>query len=781
MNSISDCNSFIQVKNLHLVFRTDYYRANTWKDAFVQGVRHSFKRSKPTSENLPILKNINFTVRSGERVGIIGVNGTGKTSLCRCVAGVYQPTSGHIRLKGKVHAIFDTHVGMLPELTGRENAKLLMEFLYPEETEKKKLLEEALEFSEIGKFLETPYKNYSNGMKTRLCLSLISSKPSDILILDEVFEGADQFFSLKISDRILKMINKSGLVLFVSHSLEIIEKVCNRVILLNDGQIIYDGAVSEGLKIYSNLCPNNKSEKASSQWEQEIKNLTEYSSELESKIEGLNHKIVLLEKLAEEESQGNLGKKLGEQFHHFQKKFLNFKQEEFLSNLGIYGAGKSAFRNDITPRLQQHESVPNAHLLREYFLSKEELERESESRGLGPGLNVWEMVQSQFLESTEITVSRRAFYTVLHRQASYQLKNQYRVNEKNGFITAPGPAKVHPDCKYSIEFAAQVVSDHYEKDLSFEFLAESIVESGLEMDVNILKMLNRNISIRVLPIVQKIKQEILSDFCAVHIDSAPWRILQDNITGRLWVASNRVGAYYYFDSDLSVRFAEGLSREVSGAIVCDGINGYDQIKGNGRLRAQHCWDFVRRELLDKSRNMSNEVDPGLRLIHQLFELEGNCSSVADLVRLRCTEEKEIVYDFFKWCKEAKDKQHEYSMIGHILQYCIDRWDGLTHFLTDLAVPLSNRDAVDALEFAAVGRKRLFNCQKLEDVEAMTNLYTLIVSCKKNGLKTKEYFQYLLTEQWLQRELKTPLELSIEKFGPNERVLFPSITDWKIQV
>ena len=232
-------------RGLRLSFRTDIYRPWTWKEAASR-----LGQAPRKIEELKVLDGIDFDVFEGERVGILGVNGVGKTSLCRCVAGFYQPTAGKVRVHGEVRAIFDTAFGIQPELTGRENAELLSEFLYPGDFDKTELIEDALDFSELGHFLDVPFRLYSNGMQARLCLSLISCRPCDLLILDEVFEGADAFFRTKIARRILNMIEHSGAVLFVSHTPEQIKTVCNRLIVLHQGKIAFDGDVDEGLAFY---------------------------------------------------------------------------------------------------------------------------------------------------------------------------------------------------------------------------------------------------------------------------------------------------------------------------------------------------------------------------------------------------------------------------------------------------------------------------------------------------------------------------------------------------
>lgn len=243
-----------KVDQVGIAFPTQVYRSWTLRDVWVDTIRDPIGKLLRSPDRLVALDSVSFEVFEGDRIGIIGVNGAGKTSLCRCLAGIYRPSKGKITLNGKVRAIFDTSVGIYPELTGRENAYMLAEFMYPElGGQNKEIVEEALGFSELGSFLDVPYRTYSNGMQARLSLSLISCLPSDLLILDEVFEGADQFFREKISGRVLKMIEKSGAVIFVSHSEEQVAKVCNRVLWIKEGRIAFDGEPNEGLNLYARL------------------------------------------------------------------------------------------------------------------------------------------------------------------------------------------------------------------------------------------------------------------------------------------------------------------------------------------------------------------------------------------------------------------------------------------------------------------------------------------------------------------------------------------------
>lgn len=252
MSSISSSNVILDVKNLGISFRVDVHSANHLRDEFVSFFRSPIRYLREPPKSLVVLDDLNLQVKRGEKVGILGLNGAGKTTLCRAIAGMYQGNTGHITVNGKVRSVFDTTVGVIPELTGRENGELLCDLIYPQlnKAERAEVLKDALEFSELGDFLDVAFFKYSKGMQVRLCLSLISARPCDLLILDEVFDGADAFFQKKISKRILGLIEESGAVLFVSHAPDQIRLACNRVAILADRKIIYDGPVEEGIRHY---------------------------------------------------------------------------------------------------------------------------------------------------------------------------------------------------------------------------------------------------------------------------------------------------------------------------------------------------------------------------------------------------------------------------------------------------------------------------------------------------------------------------------------------------
>jgi ABC-type polysaccharide/polyol phosphate transport system ATPase subunit len=240
----------LEVNNLNLVLKVPQYRGSSLRDGFVNFMKSPFD-SNLNINRFHVLKDISFSLQKGDRLAILGRNGAGKSTLCRCLAGFYQPSTGKIVRNARLRAFFDTQMGIVPELTGRENAKLLLSFIFPElSQEHETILEEAISFSELKGFADAPYRTYSNGMATRLCLSVITARPSQVLILDEVFDGADRFFQEKMKRRMLHAIHSSDAVIFISHSEDQVKAVANRALVLHESKIIYDGEVEEANAVF---------------------------------------------------------------------------------------------------------------------------------------------------------------------------------------------------------------------------------------------------------------------------------------------------------------------------------------------------------------------------------------------------------------------------------------------------------------------------------------------------------------------------------------------------
>lgn len=183
------------------------------------------------------LENITFTVNTGEVIGIIGRNGAGKSTLLKIIAGVLTPTEGRVKLNGNIVPMLELGSGFDPELSGRENVFLNGSILGYDKEFLESKYDEILEFSELKEFINMPIRNYSSGMLTRLAFAIATIVKPDILIVDEILSVGDVGFQQKSKNKMLELMEGGTTVLFVSHSIEQIEEMCDRVLWLDNHKI----------------------------------------------------------------------------------------------------------------------------------------------------------------------------------------------------------------------------------------------------------------------------------------------------------------------------------------------------------------------------------------------------------------------------------------------------------------------------------------------------------------------------------------------------------------
>ena len=196
------------------------------------------------------LKGVSFELNKGDRLGILGLNGAGKSTLLKIVAGVYKPTTGTVEKHGKLAPLLELGAGFDPQYTGAENIYLYGSVLGMSREFLEEKFDDIVAFAELKKFIDVPLKNYSSGMKARLGFSIATLVEPDILILDEVLSVGDAKFRKKSEKRVMDMFDKGVTVLFVSHSLDQVQRLCNKAIILEHGQVIAYGDTDTVAKVY---------------------------------------------------------------------------------------------------------------------------------------------------------------------------------------------------------------------------------------------------------------------------------------------------------------------------------------------------------------------------------------------------------------------------------------------------------------------------------------------------------------------------------------------------
>jgi ABC-type polysaccharide/polyol phosphate transport system ATPase subunit len=196
------------------------------------------------------LHEISLIINPGDRVGIVGLNGAGKSTLLKTISGIYKPHRGRISVAGRITPLMELGAGFDPEQTGRKNIYLNGALLGFSPSEMKEKEREISDFSELGDFLDMPVKYYSSGMYGRLAFSIAATTDPEILMIDEVFATGDGHFVEKSSQRIQSMVERSTILVVVTHDMKQIRRLCNRVIFLDHGNILSDGDPKTVLEEY---------------------------------------------------------------------------------------------------------------------------------------------------------------------------------------------------------------------------------------------------------------------------------------------------------------------------------------------------------------------------------------------------------------------------------------------------------------------------------------------------------------------------------------------------
>lgn len=237
----------IEVSNVSMGYRVDKNRVNTLKEWAVTMLKRDLHY-----EMFWALNDVSFDVDKGDVVGIIGRNGAGKSTILKLISGLFKPTNGKITVRGRVVPMLELGSGFDPELTGRENIFLNGAILGYTEAFLNEQYDQILEFSELQEFIDRPIKTYSSGMMMRLAFSVATVVKPEILIVDEILAVGDDAFQKKSHAKMMELMHGGATVLYVSHNLDQIRDLCNKVVWLDRGRVVMKGDTEQVCDAYQN-------------------------------------------------------------------------------------------------------------------------------------------------------------------------------------------------------------------------------------------------------------------------------------------------------------------------------------------------------------------------------------------------------------------------------------------------------------------------------------------------------------------------------------------------
>lgn len=242
----------IKLDSVNLEYDLHFDRTNTLKEFIVNTLtRRTYVPKK--KDKLHALSNLDLTIYEGERVGIIGLNGAGKSTLLKVISGILKPTRGDIHVNGSIQPLIEIGAGFDPEFSGRENIYFNSYMLGFTKKQVDERLQDIIEFTELGDFIDVPVKYYSSGMLVRLAFTIATSVQPEILILDEMLSAGDVAFVDKAKKRMNDLMDKAKCLILVSHDLSLIESLSQRVLVLNKGVIVYEGDAPSAIVEYKRL------------------------------------------------------------------------------------------------------------------------------------------------------------------------------------------------------------------------------------------------------------------------------------------------------------------------------------------------------------------------------------------------------------------------------------------------------------------------------------------------------------------------------------------------
>lgn len=374
--------------------------------------------------------------------------------------------------------------------------------------------------------------------------------------------------------------------------------------------------------------------------------------------------------------------------------------------------------------------------------------------------DAWEEIKDLTDDATEVNVIERSYVSVLHKRKKYRYRPATDESlDKEVIVTADNGEKLIPGAGYSIDFALSVVSDKYEYHLPLERQTRQMESAGLKVGTKTLYNLCQTTAVHMETVAGLILKGILSANLGVNCDETPWPIMSDHDNdGYMWTASNQAGTYYQFEPTRSGRIIAEILQGYTGPVLADGYGGYKRLKKNKKIDLANCWAHARRKFFDLEKNYPEDVGWILDRMRDLFDIEREAKDYDQLGKLRTEKSKPLVDKIKVWLMEMKIKHLPQSTFTlNAVNYTLNHWDGLTKFLNDTRIPLTNNDAERAMRHAVMGRKNFYGSQTINGADTAATLYTVIESCKKVELDPTTFMRQAIHRNNHGEPQITPLE------------------------
>lgn len=395
----------------------------------------------------------------------------------------------------------------------------------------------------------------------------------------------------------------------------------------------------------------------------------------------------------------------------------------------------------------------------EQCLLESELKSESEDRGL-ESANAEQWIDTGLVdEVTKIQIIERRYVREVHRKHKYKLRTELNKDvEKEVIVTAAGAPELLPGMNYTTEFVVSVVADKYISHMPLERQLREMESLGLKgMKNSTLSRMCALAAASLEPLQERIlREDLIPSDLALHLDETPWKIQNKNEKdGYLWVISNRYASYYFFKPTRSGQVLKEKLGSYKGPALTDGFSGYNVLEELGIVQA-YCWAHARREFLTLEAH-DPTVKPILDVIDELFAVEREAETFDELLALRELKSKPILIKLQSLLLEEHPHSRPGSQKRKAIEYTTKRWAGLTLFLTDKRLPLSNNEAERTIRHAVVGRKNYYGSGNHSGAETAATLFTIIESCKKNDIDPRSFLLMTLQKAARREQLETPLE------------------------